>query len=244
MEITDKAIVLGVGAVQGLGASVARRAAAGGLHVLVAGRTAARLAEVVAAIEAAGGQATPVVADATDEASVRALFDAAAALPGRLALAVYNAGNNMPGRIADMEADYFEACWRIGCFGDFLFGREAARRMVPGGGGTLIFTGASASLRGRPGFGAFNAAKGGLRMLAQALAKECGPEGLHVAHVVVDGGIDGEVLARRFPEFVQNAGTERLIDLEGLADAYWYLHQQAPRAWTFELDLRSKVEPW
>ena len=243
MTTKGTAIVLGVGAVRGLGSSVALRAAAGGLHVVVAGRSAERLAAVVAAIEATGGTATAVVADATREDDVQSLFEAAAALAGRVELAVYNAGNNMPGRIADMEAGYFEDCWRIGCFGGFLFGREAARRMLPGG-GTLIFTGASASLRGRPGFGAFNAAKGGLRMLAQALAKECGPEGLHVAHVIVDGGIDGDVLARRFPEFVQNAGAERLIDLEGLADAYWYLHQQAPRAWTFELDLRSKVEPW
>ena len=243
MTTKGTAIVLGVGAVRGLGSSVALRAAAGGLHVVVAGRSAERLAAVVAAIEATGGTATAVVADATREDDVQSLFEAAAALAGRVELAVYNAGNNMPGRIADMEAGYFEDCWRIGCFGGFLFGREAARRMLPGG-GTLIFTGASASLRGRPGFGAFNAAKGGLRMLAQALAKECGPEGLHVAHVIVDGGIDGDVLARRFPEFVQNAGAERLIDLEGLADAYWFLHQQAPRAWTFELDLRSKVEPW
>ena len=243
METKGTAIVLGVGALKGLGASVARRAAAGGLHVVVAGRTAARLMEVVAAIEADGGVATAVEADATNEASVQALFEVAVALPGRLALAVYNAGVNMPGRLADMDASYFEACWRIGCYGGFLFGREAARRLLPGG-GTVIFTGASASLRGRAGFGAFNVAKGGLRMLAQALAKECGPDGLHVAHVVVDGGIDGDVLAHRFPEFAQNAGAERLIDLEGLADAYWYLHQQPPRAWTFELDLRSKLEPW
>lgn len=243
MTTRETAIVLGVGALKGLGASIARRAAAGGLHVLVAGRTPDRLEAVAAAIVAEGGQATPVVADATDEASVRHLFDAAAVLPGRLALAVYNAGNNMPGRIAEMEAAYFEACWRIGCFGGFLFGREAARRMLPAG-GTLLFTGASASLRGRAGFGAFNAAKGGLRMLAQALAKECGPDGLHVAHVLVDGGIDGEILARRFPEFVQSVGEQRLIDLEGLAEAYWFLHQQPPRAWSFELDLRSKLEPW
>ena len=243
MTTKGTAIVLGVGAVRGLGSSVALRAAAGGLHVVVAGRSAERLAAVVAAIEATGGTATAVVADATREDDVQSLFEAAAALAGRVELAVYNAGNNMPGRIADMEAGYFEDCWRIGCFGGFLFGREAARRMLPGG-GTLIFTGASASLRGRPGFGAFNAAKGGLRMLAQALAKECGPDGLHVAHVLVDGGIDGELLARRFPDFAKTAGAERLIDLEGLADAYWFLHQQAPRAWTFELDLRSKVEPW
>lgn len=235
------AVVIGVGAVNGLGATVAARAAREGLHVTVAGRTAERLEAVVAAIHAAGGSAEAVVTDATNEASVQALFERVQA-EAVLELAVYNAGNNMPGRITEMTADYFEAAWRIGCFGGFLFGREAARRMLPAG-GTLIFTGASASLRGRPGFGAFNAAKGGLRLLAQALAKECGPAGLHVAHVVVDGGIDGEVLRTRFPSFAEEAG-ERLIDLKGLADAFWFLHQQPARAWSFELDLRSKLEPW
>ncbi|NCX67320.1 MAG: SDR family NAD(P)-dependent oxidoreductase [Burkholderiaceae bacterium] len=98
--------------------------------------------------------------------------------------------------------------------------------------------------RGRAGFAAFNSAKAGLRNLAQAMAKELGPKGLHVGHVVVDGGIDGDKLRKGRPEMVQRFGEDRLIDLEGLADAYWYLHQQPPRAWTFELDLRSKVEPW
>ena len=235
------AVVIGVGAVNGLGAAVAQRAAREGLHVTVAGRTASRLAAVVESIERAGGSAEAVVTDVTREDAVQALFDQVTAR-GTPELAVYNAGNNTPGRLTEMEADYFEAAWRTGCFGGFLFGREAARRMLPGG-GTLIFTGASASLRGRAGFGAFNAAKGGLRLLAQALAKECGPDGLHVAHVVVDGGIDGETLRKRFPAFAEEAG-ERLIDLNGLADAYWFLHQQPARAWSFELDLRSKSEPW
>jgi NAD(P)-dependent dehydrogenase (short-subunit alcohol dehydrogenase family) len=241
MTSTNTAIVIGVGAVKGLGASVARRAAKGGLHVVVAGRTESRLKDVVASIIDAGGSAEFAVADATDESSVAELFRQAAQT-GPTALAVYNAGNNTPGKLLEMDASYFEAAWRIGCFGGFLFGREAARHMLPAG-GTLIFTGASASLRGRPGFGAFNAAKGALRLMAQALAKECGPEGLHVGHVVVDGGIDGEILRNRFPDFAAAAG-ERLIDLDGLAEAYWFLHEQAPRAWTFELDLRSKLESW
>lgn len=236
------AVVIGVGAIDGLGASIARRAARGGLHVMVAGRTAARLEAVAAQVAADGGSAEACVTDATDEAAVARLF-AAASARGSLELAVFNAGNNTPGRVSDMEAAYFEAAWRTGCFAGFLFGREAARTMLPGG-GTVVFTGASASLRGRPGFGAFNAAKGGLRMLAQALAKECGPAGLHVAHVVVDGGIDGEMLRKRMPEVAETMGEARLIDREGLADAYWFLHQQPPRAWTFELDLRSRAEPW
>ncbi len=236
------AVVIGVGAIKGLGASIARRVAREGLHVLLAGRTAARLEAVAAQIATDGGSASVQVTDATDEGAVARLF-AAVQARGRLELAVFNPGNNTPGRIAEMDAAYFEASWRTGCYAGFLFGREAARTMLPDG-GTVVFTGASASLRGRPGFGAFNAAKGGLRLLAQALAKECGPEGLHVAHVVIDGGIDGDALRQRMPDIAEKMGEARLIDLEGLADAYWFLHQQPPRAWTFELDLRSKAEPW
>ena len=110
--------------------------------------------------------------------------------------------------------------------------------------GTLIFTGASASMRGRAGFAAFNSAKAALRNMAQAMAKELGPKGLHVAHVVVDGGIDGERLRTRRPELVKQIGEERLVDLGGLADAYWFLHRQPQRAWSFELDMRSNIEPW
>ncbi|HMM76027.1 MAG TPA: SDR family NAD(P)-dependent oxidoreductase [Gammaproteobacteria bacterium] len=237
-----KALVIGVGALEGLGASIARRMAREGLHVFVAGRTRNRLDEVVAAIAADGGRASAVATDATDEASVSAAFDAACAGPGALQLTVFNAGNMATGKIADMEARFFEAAWRIGCYGGFLAGREAARRMLPAG-GTLIFTGASASLRGKAGFGAFASSKGALRNLAQALARECGPAGLHVAHVVVDGGIDGDMLRTRLPDYAREAG-ERLLDRDAIADAYWYLHRQPPRAWTFELDLRSRNEPW
>lgn len=243
MSTTHKALIIGVGSVQGLGASVARRFAREGLQVWVAGRTQAKLDAVVAAITAEGGTATALLADATDEPQVIALFDAVMAAPGTLEVAVFNAGNNTPGKIVDMDAAYFERAWRIICFGGFLFGREAARRMLPTG-GTLIFTGASASLRGRAGFGAFNAGKGALRLMAQALAKEVGPQGLHVAHVVVDGGIDGEALRSRGPELLKQIGEERLMDRESIADAFWFLHRQGSRAWSFELDLRSKIEPW
>ena len=240
---SKKALVIGVGAEKGLGASISARFAREGFHVIVAGRTAQSLEQVVQQIRSSGGTATAVLADATREADVQALFDQVCAMGGSLDVAIYNAGNNTPGAVTDMDASYFEYAWRVCCFGGFLFGREAARRMLPRG-GTLLFTGASASLRGRAGFAAFNSAKAALRNLAQAMAKELGPKGLHVGHVVVDGGIDGDKLRKGRPEMVQKMGEERLIDLGGLADAYWFLHQQPPRAWTFELDMRSKVEPW
>ena len=238
-----KALVIGVGAEKGLGASISSRFAREGLHVFVAGRTAQSLDLVVRQIRAAGGAATAIMADTTKESDVLSLYDQVCAAEGSLDVAVYNAGNNTPGAVVDMEADYFEYAWRVCCFGGFLFGREAARRMLPRG-GTLLFTGASASVRGRAGFAAFNSAKAALRNMAQAMAKELGPQGLHVAHVVVDGGIDGERLRTRRPELVKQMGEERLIDLDGLAEAYWFLHRQPARAWTFELDMRSNIEPW
>jgi len=158
----NKAIVIGVGPVQGLGGELCKRFAEEGLHVFVAGRTEAKLKAVVAEIEVAGGRATPVVADATDEAQVAGLFDTVGQAAGDLTAAIYNAGDNTPGRIDEMEADYFEESWRVCCFGGFLFGREAVRAMR-GKGGALLFTSASASLRGRANFGAFNSSKGALR---------------------------------------------------------------------------------
>ncbi len=233
------AIVIGVGPDQGLGAQLCKRFAAEGLHMLVAGRTQSALDAVVADTVAAGGRATAVVADATSETDIVALFDKAGA---DLELAIYNAGNNTPGRIIDMEAGYFEQSWRVVCFGGFLFGREAVRRMVPKGAGTLLFTGASASLRGRSGYGAFNSSKAGLRTLAQAMAKEYAADGIHVGHVVVDGAIGGEKIKKRFPDAAGRE--ERLISIEGIVDAFVFLHQQPRRAWSFELDVRTSQESW
>lgn len=240
----DKAIVIGVGPAQGLGGELCRRFAREGLHVFVAGRTEAKLKPIVAEIEAVGGRATPVVADATDEGQVGALFETAArAEGGDLAVAIYNAGNNTPGRIDAMEADYFEQSWRVCCFGGFLFGREAVRRMR-GKGGALLFTGASASMRGRTNFGAFNSSKGALRLLAQAMAKEYAEEGIHVGHVVIDGPIAGDKIRERYPDFVAQKGEDGMISLAGIADAFVYLFRQPRRAWGFEVDVRTSLESW
>jgi NAD(P)-dependent dehydrogenase (short-subunit alcohol dehydrogenase family) len=233
------AVVIGVGPDRGLGAQLCKRFAADGLKVIVAGRTRSAIEAVAGNIASAGGEAIPVVADATKETDIVALFDRAGA---ELDLAIYNAGNNTPGRIAEMEGDYFERSWRVACFGGFLFGREAVRRMVPKRAGTILFTGASASLRGRAGFGAFNSAKAGLRALAQAMAKEYAPDGIHVGHVVVDGAIAGEKIFQRFPDA---AGREdSLVSIEGIVDAFAFLYRQPPRAWSFEVDVRTNKEKW
>jgi NAD(P)-dependent dehydrogenase (short-subunit alcohol dehydrogenase family) len=235
------AVVIGVGPDRGLGAQLCRRFAGEGLHVLVAGRTREKLDAVVKSIERAGGSAEAVVADATSEADTVALFDRA---NDALELAVYNAGNNTPGRIEDMEADYFERSWRVCCFGGFLFGREAVRRMKPRGGGTLLFTGASASLRGRPFFGAFNSSKAALRNLAQAMAKEYAADGIHVGHVVVDGAIGGDKIMKGLPDYAAKLGEEGLVSLEGIVDAFVFLYRQPKRAWSFEVDVRTSNESW
>ena len=236
-----KAVISGVGAEQGLGSQLANRFASEGLQVFIAGRTLSRVQERASEIEQDGGEATAICADASDEEQVIELFQKAGS---DLCLAVYNAGNNFPGQIIDMDAAYFENSWKSCCYGGFLFGREALRCMVPTGEGSLIFTGASASLRGRPNFGAFNSAKAGLRTLAQAMAKEYGPQGIHVGHVVVDGAIAGEKIMNRIPNFAEKLEEGRLINLEGIVNGYIFLYKQSAQAWTFELDLRTSKERW
>ncbi len=236
------AVVIGVGAERGLGAALCRRFAREGYHVLVAGKTLAKLEAVARAIEATSGRASPLPCDATREADVLALFDRAMAGEDPADLVVYNAGNNRKTDFRELSAATFEEFWRVGCFGGFLVGREAARRLVPLGRGTVIFTGASASLRGKPGFAHFAAAKAGLRAISQSMAREYGPQGLHVAHVVIDGAIDGERVRSRVPDIVQERGEDGLLGIDAIAEMYWQIHRQARSAWTQELDLRPYKE--
>ena len=238
-----KAIIIGVGAVNGLGAQLAIRFAKSNHHVVFAGRTKEKLQMVADRIGRFGGSCTQIIANSTDEQSVGSLFANAERIEGHLSLAIYNVGTNMPGRILEMEASYFEHCWRSCCFGAFLFGREAVRAMHRTG-GTLIFTGASAAMRGRENFGAFNAAKGAQRLLAQAMAKEYGPAGIHVAHVVVDGAIAGDRFIQGRPEIAERLGADGMISIDGIVDAYEYLYNQPSNAWSFEVDLRTSVERW
>jgi NAD(P)-dependent dehydrogenase (short-subunit alcohol dehydrogenase family) len=241
------AVVVGVGAELGLGAALCRRFAAGGYHVLAAGRTAAKVEQVAKSVEIAGGSAEPIAIDATVEADVVRLFDRAMA-PGAgrdpADLVAFNAGINQKIDLRELSAKDFEEFWRIGCFGGFLVGREAARRLVPLGRGTVLFTGASASLRGKPGFAHFSAAKAGLRMIAQSMAREYGPMGIHVAHVVIDGGINGHRLISRRPESVKERGEDGLLGIDAIAETYWHIHRQPRSAWAQEIDLRPYKEPF
>lgn len=233
--------VVGVGASAGLGAAIARRFAAGGLTAVVTGRTKAQLDKVVAEIEAAGGRAIAAPGDVTQEADLIAIRDRIEA-QGPLEAAIFNAGNNRWKPTLEMETEFFEEIWRVGCLGGFIFGREAARPMVARGRGSLLFTGASASLRGKPQFTAFAAAKAALRSVSQSMAREFGPKGVHVAHVVVDGAIDGDRINTRLPELAKQKGPDGLLKIDAVAEAFWFLHSQQRSAWTQELDLRPFSE--
>jgi len=239
------AVVVGVGAERGLGAALCRRFAAEDYYVLVAGRTHEKIERVVQTIRQTGGSAESVVVDTTRENDVVRLFDRAMS-PGDgrepPSLVVFNAGNNQRIDFRELTAAQFEDFWRVGCFGGFLVGREAARRLAPLGRGTVIFTGASASVRGKPGFAHFAAAKAGLRMIAQSMAREYGPLGIHVAHVVVDGAINGDRVRNRMPALIKERGEDGLLGIDAIADTYWVIHCQPRSAWTQEVDLRPFKE--
>jgi NAD(P)-dependent dehydrogenase (short-subunit alcohol dehydrogenase family) len=238
MDKPPVAVIAGVG--EGLGFALARRFAQGGCNVALAARSADRVARLALEIGKAGGKAFAAPTDLREEQEVMALFDALESEHGPVEVAVFNAGANFRASILDTPADLFEKVWRLGCYAGFLFGREAARRMAPRGKGTILFTGATASIRGGAQFAAFAAAKNGLRAVAQSMARELGSKGLHVAHVVIDGMIDSAATKSRFPERVQGLGPDALLDTAAIAELYWQLHAQPRSAWTFEADLR----PW
>lgn len=239
--MTKTAVVIGVGPIEGLGAYLGMAAAKEDLHVVVAGRTIDNLNSVVAAIESEGGKATAIVTDAVNEIAVAKLVSESEKI-GPIDLAIYNAGNNFPGDFLSMESSYFENAWRVCTLGGFLFAQETIKTMLARSSGTLLFTGASASMRGKPNFAAFTAAKAGLRAMAQSLAREFGPKGIHVGQVIIDGGILGEKVITSYPQFVESVGEDGLIGLHGIAEAFMYLYKQPKNAWTHELDLRTHKE--
>jgi NAD(P)-dependent dehydrogenase (short-subunit alcohol dehydrogenase family) len=237
-QMARTAIVIGAGAAAGLGGALARRIAREGLHVFIGARNAERVEALAAELRGRGWAASGIAMDATQAADVVRLFDAA----GAPELVVYNAGNAFMKPLLDTRDDEFESVWRLACFGGFLAGREAARRMLPAGRGTILFTGATASLRARPPFLSFASAKAGLRAVAHGMARELGPQGLHVAHVVIDGAIDGDQLNRRIPQLRERLGPDGMLAPDAIAEAYWQLHLQPRSAWTLELDLRPYKE--
>jgi NAD(P)-dependent dehydrogenase (short-subunit alcohol dehydrogenase family) len=240
---TKVAWVAGVGARAGLGAALARRFARAGLTAVVTGRSPERLAEVVLEIREAGQQAVALPADVSREADIQ---EVARQLPGigSLEVAVFNAAAADRAPSLELSVEQFEKAWRISTLGGFIFGREALRLLAKQQRGSLLFTGATASLRGKPPFGAFASAKAGLRSLSQTFAREFGPHGVHVAHVIIDGGIDGERLRTHSPQRARDAGPDGLLGLDAIAEVYWHLHAQPRSAWTQELDLRPYKEPF
>jgi NAD(P)-dependent dehydrogenase (short-subunit alcohol dehydrogenase family) len=238
------AVVIGVGPEQGLGAALAKQFAAQGLHVFIAGRSAAKLQVIVDKITQQSGTATAVTADATLEQDVEYLFATIRQQGYPLAIAVYNVDSNIAAPLLETDSEMFTRLWQQNCFAAFLFGKQAVSMMQKQGHGTLIFTGATASLRARPPFIAFATAKAGLRALAQGMAREFSPHGVHVVHTIIDGVIDGERARTQFAQYVASKGDDGLLQLEAIAQTYWAIHQQHPSAWTHELDLRPFKEPF
>jgi NAD(P)-dependent dehydrogenase (short-subunit alcohol dehydrogenase family) len=241
-KVTDGiAWVAGVGARHGTGAAVARRFAQEGLTVAVTGRSPESLQKVASEIQQAGGRVITAPGDVLDEVEMRAILDRLEVI-APVEVGVYNAGNAVWGSPLETATEKFEAMWRVGCLGGFTFGRDVGRSMLQRRRGTVIFTGASASLRGRAAFIAFSAAKAGLRMVSQSLAREYGAKGIHVAHVIIDGSIDGEKIWNAIPDLAQRKGPDGLLKPEAIAEAYWYLHCQHRSSWAQELDLRPYAE--
>jgi NAD(P)-dependent dehydrogenase (short-subunit alcohol dehydrogenase family) len=241
--IEPKAALI-VGAGDATGGAIARRFAREGYVACVTRRQADKLEPLVESIREAGGQAWGFGSDARDEAAVTALVQQIENEVAPLEVVVFNIGANVRFPVVDTTERVYRKVWEMGALAGFLVGREAARVMGPRGQGTILFTGATASLRGGAGFCAFAGAKHALRALAQSLAREMGPQGVHVAHVVIDGAIDTQFIAENFPQRYALKAKDGILNPEHIAEAYWQLHCQPRSAWTHEMDLRPWMETW
>ena len=237
-------VALVIGAGDATGGAIARRFAKGGYTACVTRRSLDKLQPLVEQIRAEGGQAQGFASDARQEEEVVALIEQIESTVGPIEVLVFNIGANVPSSILDETARKYFKIWEMACLSGFLNAREVAKRMVTRDGdghkGTILFTGATASLRGASGFAAFAGAKHALRALAQSMARELGPRGIHVAHVVVDGAIDTEFIRENFPERYALKDQDGILNPDHIAENYWMLHRQPRDAWTHELDLR----PW
>jgi NAD(P)-dependent dehydrogenase (short-subunit alcohol dehydrogenase family) len=245
-QATKNAVIFGVGARNGVGAELCHQAAARGFHVFVNGRTEEKINAIAEAINEDGGEATPLLADVTDDLQVKNALVKVANDARPLELAVYNAGNNRPSPFLDVTPDVFEQMWRVICFGGFLTAQATLKLMLEqqdkATRQSFMFTGASGSLRGKANFAAFAAGKGALRMLAQSLAREFGPQGIHVAHVIIDGAINGHILQTNYAGYLDKLGEDGSLDVSAIAETFMMLHDQPRTAWTQEIDLRPFKE--
>lgn len=237
-------VALVIGAGDSTGGAIARRFAREGYIACVTRRAADKLQPLIDSIRAEGGQAYGYGSDARKEEEVAALFEQIEAEHGPVEVMVFNIGANVPSSILEETARKYFKVWEMACFSGFLNGQAAARRMVARGRGTILFTGATAALRGSANFAAFAGAKHALRALAQSMARELGPLNIHVAHVVVDGAIDTAFIRDTFPERYALKEQDGILNPDHIAENYWYLHTQPRDAWTFELDLRPYMERW
>ena len=242
LRLTKAALIVGAG--DATGGAIARRFAREGYEVCVTRRFVEHLEPLVERIRAEGGVVHPFGSDARDEQAVTTLFAHIEQEIAPLDVVVFNIGANVRFSITETTERVYRKVWEAGALAGFLVGREAARVMVPRGRGTLLFTGATASLRGGAGFAAFAGAKHAWRALSQSMARELGPKGVHVAHVVIDGAIDTPWIAANFPERYKLKDQDGILDPDAIAENYWQLHRQPRNAWTHELDLRPWSEPW
>ncbi|MGF6209796.1 SDR family oxidoreductase [Pseudomonas frederiksbergensis] len=242
--MNNKKVVLVVGAGDATGGAIAKRFAQEGFIACVTRRSADKLQPLVDAIKASGGEAHGFACDARKEEDVIALVEQIETKIGPIEAFVFNIGANVPCSILEETARKYFKIWEMACFSGFLNAREVAKRMAKRQQGTILFTGATAGLRGAAGFAAFAGAKHGIRALAQSMARELGPMNIHVAHVVVDGAIDTDFIRNSFPEKYATKDQDGILNPEHIAENYWYLHSQPRDAWTFELDLRPWNERW
>ena len=235
-------VALVIGAGDATGGAIARRFAREGYVVCVTRRSLDKLQLLLEQIRHAGGTAHGFASAARKEEDVFALVEQIETTIGPIEVMVFNIGANAPSSVLEETARKYFKIWEMACFGGFLNGREVAKRMVTRGRGSIIFTGATASLRGSANFAAFAGAKHALRALAQSMARELGPQGIHVAHVVVDGAIDTNFIRENFPQRYVLKDQDGILNPDHIADNYWMLHQQPRDAWTHELDLRPWME--
>ena len=242
--INNKKVVLVVGAGDATGSAIAQRFAQEGFIACVTRRSAGKLQPLIDAIHASGGQAHGFACDARKEDDVIELIEHIESQIGPIEALVFNIGANVPCSILEETARKYFKIWEMACFSGFLNAREVAKRMVTRQRGTILFTGATAGLRGAAGFAAFAGAKHGIRALAQSMARELGPLNIHVAHVVGDGAIDTDFIRDNFPQTYALKDQDGILNPQHIAENYWFLHSQPRDAWTFELDLRPWSERW